>query len=485
MLYNMKKNLLLLSLVSIATANFGQTPSLPNGNFEQWTSVTADLPQNYTNSSNSTNFFFFGLPLNVTKTTDAYHGVSAVQVTTNASATDTAFGYFINANPDKDPALWTGGVPYNQKPKGIRGYFKYNVATADSGTVIVAFSKAGVNVGTYMIPVGGIHNTYTLFNYTFNPALAVTPDSVVFGALSCKLDNNSQPHGIAGSTLKIDSVSFTGVTSQPALMNGDFEAWQSTTYNLPDTWNLQTSMGEGFSRTTDAKDGTYAIELTTVLGSNNNNVPVARSGYISTGYYPNNCAANCDEQGGFPFTKQKDTLAFYYKYVPKGNDSAIVFLNFKKQGIIIGNAYAFLHSAATYTYKEITFNNGQVPDSVIVEIMSSSWDDTLTSFVGTSLKIDEMHFKSQRLTTSIFSYKNDGEITIFPNPSNGKIQIKGLAADVQSLEIYNLVGEKIAAFTNIKQQIANEIDLTGSAPGIYFVKIYNGEKIYSKKFVIQ
>jgi Secretion system C-terminal sorting domain len=482
----MKKNLLLLSLASIAIASFGQTSSIPNGNFEQWTSATSDLPQNYTNSSNSNNFFFYKIPFNVTKTTDAYHGNSAVQVSTIASTTtnDTAFGYFVNANPDKDPALWTGGMPYNQKPKGIRGYFKYNVATADSGTVIVAFSKAGVNIGTYIIPVGGIHNTYTLFDYTFSPALAATPDSVVLGVLSCKIDNNGQPYASALGVLKIDSVSFTGVTSQPALMNGDFETWQSTTYSLPDNWNLQTSLGEGFNRTTDAKDGSYAIELITTL-SKYSSKPAAQFGYISTGYYPNNCGSNCIEQGGYGYSKQKDTLAFYYKYVPKGNDSAGVFLNFKKQGVVISNSFAILHAAATYTYKEIAFDNGLVPDSVMIDIMSSLPNDTLTSFVGTSLKIDEMHFKSQKLTTGIFSYKNENEIIIFPNPSNGKIQINGLTADVQSLEIYNIVGEKIAAFTNLKQQISSEIDLTGSAPGIYFVKIYNGEKICSKKFVIQ
>ena len=48
----MKKNLLLLSLAIIAmTVAYGQS-SIPNGNFEQWTSQSFDNPQNYPYTSN-------------------------------------------------------------------------------------------------------------------------------------------------------------------------------------------------------------------------------------------------------------------------------------------------------------------------------------------------------------------------------------------------------------------------------------------------
>lgn len=473
----MKKHLLLLSLVYIAITAYGQN-SIPNGNFETWNTGTYDYPQNYPYTSNSEAFFRYQLPFNVTKTTDAYHGAYAVQLTTNASATDTAIGYFINGNPSG--SNWHGGMPYNQTPTGIRGYYKYNIAFADSALIVASFSKAGNNIGQYFFKIGGIKTSYTLFNFTFSPALSVTPDSVMFAATSSD-DVMGDNGGIPGCILKIDSVSFTGVSSQPALMNGDFELWQSQILYTPDNWYVQSDMGEGFNRTTDAAAGDYAIELITYLGDNDGN-PVARPGQISNGYWDNSC--NC-MKGGYPFSNQVDTLAFWYKYSPSATDSAQISLNFKKNGSDFQWAGMNLHAATTYQYKEVPFNIGQAPDTVIVQIQSSLWNDSLVSFVGSDLIIDEIHFKSQPLNTSILNYKNDNSISIFPNPTNGKFLIQGLGFGVQSLEIYNVLAEKVYSTANFQQQTLNEIDLSKFQKGIYFAKIYNGEKIYTKKIVIQ
>lgn len=482
----MKKQLLLLCLINISIIAFGQTPSIPNGNFEQWTSSSCENPQYYPNNSNGQNFFRYGLPFNVIKTLDAYQGTYAAQLTTYATATDTAFAYFVNANPNGPPSSWTGGMAYNQKPAGIRGYFKYNVATADSATIIVAFSKAGVNIGTYIFLIGGIHSTYTLFDHVFTPALTLTPDSVVFAALSCKLSNGSQkPTGPPGSSLFIDSVSFTGVTSQPAQMNGDFELWQPQLFNMPDNWFVQTDMGEGFNKTPDAKAGNYALELITTASSDQFGNPRARSGQISTGYYPNNCSGSCNELGGYPFANQIDTLTFWYKYTPSGNDSANVNLGFKKNGLMIGWQGANLHAAATYQYKEIPFILGQVPDSVMVGVQSSNWNDTLISFVGSNLKIDEMHFKSQPLTTGIFNFNNENTLRVFPNPFSGNVHIQAKGLTMESIEVYNILGEKVFIASNIKPQQSIEIDLSKFQKGIYFLKIYDGEKMRTEKIIKQ
>ena len=490
----MKKTLLLLSLVYCSISAFGQT-AIPNGGFEQWTSSTFDNPVNYPYTTNLQNLFRYSLPFNLTKTTDAYHGSYAVQLTTNANATDTSFAYFLNFDPsgsNGNPNSWHGGMPYNQQATGIRGYYKYNVAVTDSATVIVVFSKAGANVGTYFFTIGGIQNTYKLFNFNFTPALTVVPDSVIFGVLSAKMGNQG-PHGVYGCILKIDSVSFTGVNSQPALMNGDFETWHSDTINTPNNWYVQGGMGEGFSRTTDAKAGTYAMELKTFLGSmgnQNNNHPAARLSQLSNGYY-GNCNGYCPEMGGIPFSNLVDTLAFWYKYAPQGpqgSDSAEVILTFKKNGSIMWSAGAevALHAASTYQYKEIPFSiTGSAPDSVLIDIQSSAYNDTLTSFVGSDLKIDGMHFKTMPVTTNIFNYTNENAVNIFPNPAKDKIQIQSLGFSIQLLEIYNVLGEKVYTSSNLKQQVLNEIDLSAFQKGIYFVKIDGDSKTFTRKIVVQ
>ena len=483
----MKKHLFILFLATIAITAFGQI-SIPNGNFETWNSVTYDYPQNYPYTSNTQSFFQYQLPFNITKTTDSYHGQYAVQLVTNASATDTNFAYFVNTNANGGPSSWTGGIPYNQMPTGIRGWYKYNVATADSATIIVMFRNSGNNIGTYYFNIGGIQKTYTLFNFTFNPPLTMAPDSIIFAAAAIKINAsnaNQQAHGLPGDTLKLDSISFTGVNSQPDMLNGDFESWQSQTLNTPANWYSQSyGNGDFINKTTDFYKGKNAIELITYLG-NQHNLPAAQPSEISTGYYSNNCNNNCIEKGGFPFSNQTDTLIFYYKYAPSGNDSAQINLNFKLNGSQFENRNIFIHASATYDSIVFPFSLSQAPDSVMIDIQSSAWQDTLLSFVGSDLKIDEMHFKSQPLTTGIFKYENNNAISIFPNPTSDKlfIETNNLKTSIYNLEILNTTGQVVLA-----KQITNsieQVDLSGQAAGVYFVKLQSVNNSVVRKIVKQ
>jgi hypothetical protein len=480
----MKKKLLLLSLAFIALTAFGQN-SVPNGNFETWNSVTYDYPQNYPYNSNYDILYRYqsSLPFNVVKTNVAYHGSSAIQLSTVVSGNDTAMAYFINANPNNgDPSTWSGGMPYDQKPTGITGFYKYNVATGDEAIIFAVFSKGGINIGTYVSSIGGLHSDYVPFNITFNPALTQTPDAVIFAATSSNI--MVKQNGVAGSVLILDNVSFTGVTSQPALMNGDFETWDSQTIYRPATWFTQ-GESDGVNRTTDAKKGVYAIELKTYLGSNNSNMPVARQGQIATGYYPKNCGGNCTELGGHKFTIQVDTLAFWYKYAPATDDSAQVYLQFKKGGFPVNGVHKMLPASAEYKYFELPFNLWQAPDTVIVNLQSAGWYDTLVSSVGSTLIVDEVHFKSQPiLYASLPAFIPRDQFSVFPNPSAGKFRIRNEAGIAQVI-VYNMLGKQIFSKINSTLEKQNEIDLTNYQKGVYFIEIYDGTKIHTKKIVIQ
>ncbi|HEY5589641.1 MAG TPA: T9SS type A sorting domain-containing protein [Paludibacter sp.] len=470
----MKTQLLLLTLVSITIASHGQD-SIPNGSFEKWNSTTYENPLNYPFTSNETALYDASSSFNVIKTTDAFHGQSAVQVSTLTASFGTYMGYFLNT-PAKNGniSLWTGGMPYSEKPTGIRGYYKYNVATADSAMIILVFRKGTNTIGTYQYRIGGIKNTYTLFNMALIPALTETPDSVVFGIVSSDYMKNE--NGVPGSILKIDSVSFTGVTNQPLAMNGDFEFWQQnqSPYEL-DGWNESNNNSKGLNRTTDAKTGQYALELTTYLGEENG-TPRAQPGNATTGYYDNTCSCT---KGGKPYSQQIDTLAFWYKYSPTSNDNAQISLDFRKNGLHIWWEQKALTAATNYQYVEIPFNVWQVPDTMIVQIQSSLWENKATSFVGSVLKIDNLKFKSQLRNTGIYSPRDDLNISISPNPSNAKFYIHSASLDVFSFDIYNVTGAKVYPTTTI----SNEINLTNSPNGIYLVRIYTGDKIYTKKIL--
>jgi hypothetical protein len=480
----MKKHLLLPFLAFFAITVNGQN-SIPNGNFENWTQGTYNIPLNYTNSSNPGTFFRLHTAFNVTKSTDFYHGAYAVQLTTNVSASgDTSFGYFINTNPGNDePSKWHGGIPYTQIPKGIRGYYKYNIATADSGSILVAFSKAGSNIGTYVFTLGGVHSTYTLFNFTFSPALSTSPDSVIFAAISCKFTAATQkPVASAEGSLILDSISFKGVNSQPAQFNGDFENWQSQNLYKPDNWYYNgDDQGDGMYRSTDPKVGSYALELKTYSGNNNNKI-VAQPGQLSNAYY--NSSFQC-VKGGIPFTEEVDTLAFYYKYAPMNNDSANINLNFTKNGSNIWGAGISLHASASYKSYEFPINIGSVPDSVKIQIQSSSWNDTALTFVGSDLFIDDLHFKSQPVISRIIKMPYNNNLSFYPNPTSGKLEIPDVGFDVQRMEIYDVQGKKVYVSSNFKRQVIYEIDLFHIAKGVYVIKVYGRANIRTEKIVIE
>jgi len=76
---------------------------------------------------------------------------------------------------------------------------------------------------------------------------------------------------------------------------------------------------------------------------------------------------------------------------------------------------------------------------------------------------------------------------IYPNPTTGKFIVSNTnhQSPTTNICIYNVLGEKVYATSNFKQQTSYEIDLSNSPKGIYFVKIYVEEKFYTEKMVIQ
>lgn len=401
-----------------------------------------------------------------------------------SNATDTSFGFI--ANPDNTnvsggPANWTGGMAISQKPLGISGYFKYNVASADSALVIVIARQGGATVGAYTYLLGGVHTSYTPFSFTFSPVLSVVPDSIVLAFAS---SNALTGQGIPGSTLLVDNVSFTGIATQPPHLNGDFELWQSQTLDKPNTWT-QDSGGNGMNsvlKTTDSYSGSFALELQTYLGDRGG-VPAASPGHVSTGYWDNSCGCR---KGGYPFSNTVDTLAFYYKYNPVSGDSAGVDLQFKSAGIPVFTTGAMLHAASSYQYMEIPFSMGMAPDSVIVDIASSAWQDTAVTFVGSDLKIDKMYFKSQPISTGIGQFDMASQLRFYPNPfkTSGTFELNtNLNTDGMTLVIFDPSGRMIKEIKTTEHRFT--IDRENMVNGIYFYELKTSDnKIARGKFVV-
>ncbi len=398
----MKKHLFTALTLLVSSVLFSQ--SIPNGGFEGWNTINYENPLNY-QSSNLSNNDGVQSPVNVVKTTDAFHGNYAVKLTTTLSTNgvDTSFAYFANGDPGKNPPR--GGFPISQLPTGFRFHYKSNIMPNDSSLVLVAFKKNGASIGNYFYAVNATHSTYTLFSKTFSPALSMTPDTVVIGFAS-SFPFGADPKPVPGNMLQVDSISFTGITSQPSDLNGDLESWQTISNSQILGWNINGQNEGGNYRTTDSYSGTYALELQTQTPSfGGGGVSAA---FATTGHFTNNGPPKV----GYPYNKLVDTLVFFYKYLPADpNDSAHIDLSFSLNGVNNYGVQKFLHVSGGYQMVQVPFSNpGLAPDSLIINIASSTYSSypIPASYIGSDLKIDNMYFKSQKMPVANFNMQSSG-----------------------------------------------------------------------------
>jgi hypothetical protein len=74
-------------------------------------------------------------------------------------------------------------------------------------------------------------------------------------------------------------------------------------------------------------------------------------------------------------------------------------------------------------------------------------------------------------------------LSIFPIPSNGKFYVVTKQHQKRIIIIYDGVGKEI--FNTVTDNQIEPIDISAHPPGIYLVKVIEGDKTYSKKIIIQ
>jgi hypothetical protein len=80
-------------------------------------------------------------------------------------------------------------------------------------------------------------------------------------------------------------------------------------------------------------------------------------------------------------------------------------------------------------------------------------------------------------------------IDIYPNPSNGIVNIKWNASGTQKLKlsVFNSIGQEVIRSDNfgINSAAEKQIDINGFSPGIYFITFQNENGRTTKKIIIQ
>jgi len=455
----MRKNLLTLSLVISLIAPSILYAQLPNGGFENWTTVSYQDPVGwYTGNRHSVSRMGMAPVSRVTG-----HTGYGLRIETFVAGPDTSDPYITNSI--NDPLNGDGGVPFPEQPTRISGYYRCNLVGNDTALMVVIFKSGGAIISTDIFKFTGSVNTYTYFQYALS--LGGIADTMIFAATSSNLLNNVGVQ--AGSWLELDGLDLQVTTQVP---NGAFENWDSLNYESPNGWHMN---GDSIFKSTDHFAGSYSIKMVTQDYGGGN----VQSAYITTGRMNG-------PGGGLPYNFQNDTLIGYYKFIPSGGDSASVNISVTNHGTIVGGNGRFLAPASNYTLFKIGFTSSLAPDTMRIDFSSSKYPISPSS-VGSTLYLDGLILRSVLLGTQEIGKTPSNMLFTYPNPATDVLNIsfmKNPEADF-GIMIYNVSGSLVKSERikfNSSGYVLNIADLPA---GTYFLESISREGHYRNSFIKQ
>jgi len=165
--------------------------------------------------------------------------------------------------------------------------------------------------------------------------------------------------------------------------------------------------------------------------------------------------------------------------------------------IITGSSVAFaVPFPKIYLIKTDSLGNSgcnQVNDFILVNATATQVSNPPTFVTSPSMSVTNAVItdSSGGFITTVCISIGINEITknnyflISPNPSPGNFEIKfSEIMDKGTIEIYSVLGKRIFS-ENIFNESKKEINLKNISSGIYFVKVFDGEKSYCGKIVVE
>ncbi len=217
----MKKNLFISAILLFSTGYMFAQDTLPNLNFENWTSYAGGIYLEPSGGvwTTANQIALLGMPQTTLKTTDAESGTYAAEMITKQTTITSpptlltgtlATGVFnTTATP---PANLQLGQPFTGRPVSFTGWYKYVNNDGDSCAIYAILSKWN---GSSREKVGEAKlqnttdsvTTYTQFNLPFVYYSPDTPDtiSMVFASSA----GGASMVGHVGSTLFIDNINLS------------------------------------------------------------------------------------------------------------------------------------------------------------------------------------------------------------------------------------------------------------------------------------
>ena len=444
-------------------------PEIPNFNFELWDTTTTTKPDLWNLSIGK-----------ITKVSQSCHGSYAVRIANDSLHNNPGAILIGNSN---NGTSFNGGIPFNERPDSLIGCFNYDIPLGDTALVIMFLKKQGVNVSSNIFKIyGSSSGVFNELKFPLQYSSADIPDSMIIGITCTNVMNMVNPVTF-DNYLIADYLLLTGTSL--TVPNYDFEDWSDFYEIKPVSWfsnnynnQIEDTTKWPVVRTTDAVSGLYAAKI------RNHVTPLDTiSGRINSG---NNYNSK------FKVSARHQVLTGYFKYFPENNDSLSITVMMFKNNLQIGAGY-LQHSSTEPLYKSfIIFINyshpTDIPDSASISIQAYKFRARGNSV----LYIDNLNFDGWLAGIEkpiVANPASDFDFNVFPNPVNDNATIT-FSLEEKSLvqiRIFDISGKQVTLITNNQYNTGDhQIDFSKAdlKKGLYLCVINTGNKIFSKKIII-
>lgn len=114
--------------------------------------------------------------------------------------------------------------------------------------------------------------------------------------------------------------------------------------------------------------------------------------------------------------------------------------------------------------------------------LSSSSAGSPTWYYITSTPMVRMNFDPSSVITSVGDKLSD-KLLIYPNPSNGLINIELDKLNFYNISISNILAKEV--YNSTISAVNTTLDLSNFNKGLYFIELNDGENIFTKKIIIE
>lgn len=431
---------------------------IANGDFESWSdSILYETPTDW-NSSNQQEYYYENT---VFKSTDAQQGNYAAKIGVAEMFSDSVGGYVLHGS--LNPLV---GIPYTDNFEAVAVNYKIDLQPNDSLYLVVVRKNNGNIVDYHLKPFA--FGPATSWTAQLIPVGNTVQDELLIGFIIGDPNTTHNPH--PDSWALVDNIKLiNGGLYQSDLPNHDFENWEEGTVEIADEWETISPYLERFgannvTKTNDAFEGNYAIEMSTIdLGGNET------AGILSKG--------KIDFESGSPFAAvpiafTPVSIAGAYKYTTTSADEGVLQIQFFDNGSIVGFHEENFTPHSSYTIFNSSITIAGVPDSMIFTVISGDND-------GSVLTLDAIDFDSD------LSIDNNSivDFSIFPNPATTSINVELSDPTFKKGRLMTSTGQIVWETTSINEM--QKIDVSQLNKGTYILSVSNEKGSSLKNVIIQ